>query len=143
MAKLNTNVHVVEIDGEGRQGTFGPKDRLPDWAVAAISNPDVWEEPPAGGVARPPAAGSVSDAETRATAAEQRAEDAEAELGKLRQQLAAAQGGSSEVAEPPRGGPGSGVDAWRKFLTDQGVGDLPADASREDLIALWDHRRRG
>lgn len=43
--------------------------------------------------------------------------------------------------EPPRGGAGSGADAWRTFLTGQGVEDLPDNASREDLVALWDARK--
>jgi hypothetical protein len=145
MARLNTNVHVVGLDEDGnptgQQATFGPDDQLPDWAVTSISNPDVWAERPRGRVARPPAAGSSSDADTRAAEAEKRAVAAEAELQQLRQQLAAAQGAGNEVVEPPRGGPGSGVDAWRKFLTHQGVEDLPADASREDLVALWDARK--
>jgi hypothetical protein len=41
----------------------------------------------------------------------------------------------------PAAVPAAGVDAWRKFLTHQGVEDLPADASREDLVALWDARK--
>jgi hypothetical protein len=145
MAKLNTNVHVVELDEDGnptgQQATFGPDDELPDWAVASISNPDVWAERPRHGVARPPATGSAPSAGQRVAEAEKRAADAEAELEQLRQQLAAAQGGSNDVSEPPRGGPGSGVEAWRNFLTEQGVEDLPADATGKDLMALWDARK--
>lgn len=44
--KLKTYVHVVESGGEGRSAVFGPDDRVPEWAAAAISNPDVWEVPP-------------------------------------------------------------------------------------------------
>lgn len=51
MARLNTHVHVVELDEKGntvRSGVFGPDDEVPDWAVAAITNPDVWaDDPPA------------------------------------------------------------------------------------------------
>ncbi len=57
------------------------------------------------------------------------ASDAEGEAGRV------------EVQEPPRGGAGSGADAWREFLTGQGVTDLPEDASREDLVAIWDARK--
>lgn len=49
MKKLNTFVHVVEINKDGshgRAGMFGPTDGLPEWAVTAISNPDVWDEAP-------------------------------------------------------------------------------------------------
>lgn len=38
------------------------------------------------------------------------------------------------VEAPPRSGRGSGIDAWRKYVEDNGV-DMPTDASREDLIA--------
>lgn len=56
-------------------------------------------------------------------------------------QDASASAGTVEAAqEPPRGGPGSGEKAWRAFLTGQGV-EVPDEASREDLIALWDKRR--
>lgn len=44
--KLNTFVHVDEGHEEGRRGRtawFGPDDELPDWAVKAIANPDVWD----------------------------------------------------------------------------------------------------
>jgi hypothetical protein len=48
MGKLNTYVHVVEVDDDGMQtgkaGTFGPADELPDWAAKAITNPDVWAD---------------------------------------------------------------------------------------------------
>ena len=46
--KLNTFVHVVEMDDNGNQTgrsqTFGPDDTVPGWARKAISNPDVWAE---------------------------------------------------------------------------------------------------
>lgn len=51
MAKLKLFVHVVEKDENGqpagRSAMFGPEDELPDWAIASISNPDVWAVPPA------------------------------------------------------------------------------------------------
>ena len=43
---LTTYVHAVERldDGSyGRQGMFGPGDDVPDWARAAITNPNVWD----------------------------------------------------------------------------------------------------
>ncbi len=42
MAKLATNVTVH--DENGAPVTFGPGDDLPDWAVEAITNPDVWAD---------------------------------------------------------------------------------------------------
>ena len=73
MAKLNTFVHVVELDSEGRQtgraAVFGPDDDLPGWAVKAITTPDVWDgdapagadEPDSGG--EPPRSGKGSSTE--------------------------------------------------------------------------------
>lgn len=44
--------------------------------------------------------------------------------------------GDTEV-EPPRGGDGSGIDAWRAYATAKGL-EVPDDAKREDIIALVD-----
>lgn len=44
MAKLNTYVHVHDVDGVSH--AFGPDDTLPEWAADLITNPDVWEEAP-------------------------------------------------------------------------------------------------
>lgn len=50
MRTLNTYVHVVAVDeaGNNRSQVFGPDDQVPDWAIEAITNPDVWvdEAPP-------------------------------------------------------------------------------------------------
>ncbi|MEV5911068.1 hypothetical protein AB0M00_19470 [Streptomyces chartreusis] len=43
-----------------------------------------------------------------------------------------AQGSASEA--PPRTGRGSGVEAWRQYAAQNDL-DVPADASREDVIA--------
>lgn len=50
--RLNTYVHAVEYDDKGqrtgREQTFGPDDDMSakdnEWALASISNPDVWAE---------------------------------------------------------------------------------------------------
>ncbi|WP_114719170.1 hypothetical protein [Rhodococcus sp. AG1013] len=39
--------------------------------------------------------------------------------------------------EPPRAGKGSGLAQWRDFLDRKGV-EYSDDASRDDLIAVWD-----
>jgi hypothetical protein len=39
--------------------------------------------------------------------------------------------------EPPRGGDGSGIDAWRAYAIAKGL-EVPEDAKREDIIALVD-----
>ncbi len=47
-----------------------------------------------------------------------------------------------QVQEPPRSGKGSGVTAWREFAARPDVNlDVPADASREEIIAAWDASR--
>lgn len=46
MRRLTTYVHVAERDEQGNPGRsqiFGPGDKVPDWARAAITNPDVWD----------------------------------------------------------------------------------------------------
>ncbi|MGW4578275.1 hypothetical protein ACWELP_06235 [Rhodococcus aetherivorans] len=40
---------------------------------------------------------------------------------------------------PPRSGRGSGLTAWQAFLDSKRI-DYPADASRDDLIDLWETR---
>jgi hypothetical protein len=52
--KLSTFVHVVDGD---RSAVFGPDDTVPEWAVEAITNPDVWAEPPTGAAQQPSTAG--------------------------------------------------------------------------------------
>jgi hypothetical protein len=49
--RLNTSVHAVELDANGaltgREAVFGPDSDINapenEWALAAITNPDVWE----------------------------------------------------------------------------------------------------
>jgi hypothetical protein len=43
------------------------------------------------------------------------------------------------VKEPPRGGPGSSADAWRKFLESKDF-EVPEGASAKDMQAAWDGR---
>ncbi|MEV0759529.1 hypothetical protein [Nocardia sp. NPDC050435] len=45
MPQLNTYVHVQDHTGENHE--FGPGSEIPAWAASAITNPDVWEIPPA------------------------------------------------------------------------------------------------
>lgn len=44
MARLNVHVHVRKDDGTHE--VFGPDDEVPAWAVAQITNPNVWDEAP-------------------------------------------------------------------------------------------------
>jgi hypothetical protein len=43
-------------------------------------------------------------------------------------------GGQAPAGEPPRGGAGSGRDAWAAYAAEKGV-TVPDDASRDDIIA--------
>ncbi|MEV4767794.1 hypothetical protein [Micromonospora humida] len=141
--RLSTYVHVVEMvtDDQGKQspgraGVFGPGDSLPDWAVAAISNPDVWDgDPPP----RPEPTTPTTPGESR----EQR-------RARLLAQLAELDGDESGTAEPgdagqgqgddgppPKGGPGSDAEAWRAYAAGKGI-EVPADAKRPAIIAALD-----
>lgn len=44
MASLKTHVAVAGPDNT--TVWFGPGDELPEWAVSAITNPDVWDQQP-------------------------------------------------------------------------------------------------
>lgn len=132
--RLNTFVHAVERPNgqtEARSATFGPGDALPDWALAAISNPDVWDG------AAPPLPKEPESASTTGP-------DAADELARLRARVAelehaAAPDGGTEPSTsiPPRGGPGSGAPEWREYARGRGV-DVADDASRDDVIAALD-----
>lgn len=125
--KLTAFVHAVEVDSEGkrtgREQVFGPDDDLStpknEWALAAITNKDVWAD------------GRVPEREAPAPAEDPEVARLKARIAELEQAQAAAQTGGSKV--PPRQGPGSGVDKWRAYATDQGV-EVAADAMREDVI---------
>ena len=43
----------------------------------------------------------------------------------------------ADTEAPPRTGKGSGVAAWREFLTARSI-EYPADAERDDLVAIWE-----
>lgn len=111
--RLNTFVHVVELDADGKAtgqaAVFGPDDDLPDWAVAAITNPDVWAEAP------------------------ELQQDSE---------LPPPGSGDPDVPPPPpspkappRGGAGSGRDAWVAYADASGVEVTDDLRTREDIIA--------
>lgn len=45
--------------------------------------------------------------------------------------------GDDPAGPPPKSGPGSGAPRWREYAARRGV-EVPADASREDVIAALD-----
>jgi len=131
--KLNTHVHAVETDATGartgREKVFGPDDDLNrpenEWALAAITNPDVWEgaKPPR---REPPKATATDNNEV----AQLKARIAELE----REKAAGGDGAGGNGPVPPRRGSGSSAQAWREYATSVGV-EVDPEASREDVIA--------
>lgn len=123
MGKLNTFVHVVEVDDQGaiQSGTFGPDDELPDWAAKAITNPDVWAE---GG----PSSG-VNELDVRARV--------DGPLVPAEPTKVTIEGAT---ARPPTSGAGSGRDAWAAYATEQGV-TVTDDMDRGAIIAAVDARQ--
>lgn len=62
----------------------------------------------------------------------------DSDLAKQAAEREAAQ--AAQIPEPPRGGAGSGVEAWREYATNTGV-EFDADATRDDIIAAVDLAR--
>lgn len=62
----------------------------------------------------------------------------DSELAKRAAEREAAE--AAKVPEPPRGGAGSGVDAWRDYATQTGV-EFDDDMSRDEIIAAVDLAR--
>lgn len=52
----------------------------------------------------------------------------------------AEQAKAEQIPEPPRGGAGSGVDAWRDYAVQTGV-EVDDDMNRDDIIAAVDLAR--
>lgn len=106
--KLATYVHVY--DDHGAVTVFGPNDDVPAWAQKKITNPDVWadsDDEPDSAPADPGNSGGIGDGEGA---------------------------GDSDGQVPPRGGAGSGAEAWRAYAAAKGV-EVAADAGRDDVIA--------
>lgn len=62
----------------------------------------------------------------------------DSEIAKRAAERAAAE--AAQIPEPPRGGAGSGVEAWRDYATQTGV-EVDDDMSRDDIIAAVDLAR--
>ncbi len=143
--RLKTYVHAVEVDSAGiptgRAGGFGPDDQVPDWAVVAITNPDVWESEgsreslPARPDAQHQAGGRQPAADAgQIMALRSRIAELEAHIATLE----AERGGDSKKTDtaqvPPMRGPGSSAAEWRAYAGKVGV-DVADDASRDDVVA--------
>lgn len=112
--RLSTYVHAVEVDSKGvptgRAENFGPNDTLPDWAVKAITNPDVWagDPPPK---ADPPPAVRPDDEVTRLRA----------RIAELEAANAADEPGKTDGAEKPSRS--ASRDDWAAYARTQGAPD--------------------
>lgn len=119
--RLNTYVHAAELDSAGRPtgraGNFGPNDALPDWALAVITNPDVW----AGD--KPPARQPVVAAEKP---------DPAEELERLRAWVA-----ELEKVQAPAGGepePGYGEMKLEELRAELKNRELPTSGNKDELV---------
>lgn len=124
--KLNTFVHVVARDDDGNEvhnATFGPDDKLPAWAVKAITNPDVWAE--------------GSNDEPEPVAEDNEELPAESAGGPPVISRREAQEIIGEPVRPPTSGAGSGRDAWAAYATSKNVA-VTDDMSRDDIVAAVD-----
>jgi hypothetical protein len=141
--KLNTYVHVAEVDSAGkptgRAATFGPADDMSAeenaWAVARIGNPDVWESEGSRASLPSPPEARIKDGEKPTSALLAEVTALRARVAELEAGRSTPAAGSSDV--PPRSGPGSGAMEWRAYAGKVGV-DVADDASREDVLAALD-----
>lgn len=88
---------------------FTPDHDVPAWAAKQITNPRSWEVAPKG-----------VKLDDEAGAPAYRADPTEPAKGD---------------EEPPLGGPGSGVAAWKAHAEGLGI-EVPDDAGRDDIVAL-------
>ena len=123
--KLNTYVHAVEVDAKGartgREAVFGPDSDMNapenEWALAAITNPDVWEGDVPARKDPPPATDEVAALKARIAELEAAQKPAE-----------------GKASVPPRSGAGSGADAWRAYAESLGA-EVSEGATRDQIIA--------
>ena len=125
MARLSGNVAVRHPDG-GEIRVFGPKDTVPEWAARQITNESAWSDGKAPYSDESPPGPTPDDLA-----------DVTRERDAALAELAAFKAGSGPSGVPPKGGPGSGKDAWVAYAAEHDV-EVPADATREDIVAALD-----
>lgn len=157
MARLNTTIHVY--DGADVI-VYGPGDEVLPQHREQITAPGVWEDEPgdeqqssttssesdAGQSGANDATGDAGDSGSDGddqsgddSAAEAQAGDGAGDSGSDGDDQSAA----PEIPIPPKGGAGSGKAAWadyaHKAIAARGLQiDIPADATRDDIIAALD-----
>jgi len=123
--KLRTYVHLAIPDADGKPTgmteSFGPGDTVPDWAVPLITNPKAWEVAP-----------TAATAPARQVRAESTATPGPAPTPP---DISRTDG----PKVPPRGGAGSGRDAWAAYAAAHGA-EINDAATREDIIAALDEQ---
>jgi hypothetical protein len=133
--KLNTFVHAVEVDSKGnrtgRDQVFGPDDDLStpenEWALAAITNKDVWAD------------GNIPEREAPEPVESDEVARLQARIAELEAAQAAGNSGAGSppvepVEVPPMRGPGSGAAEWRAYARSLEV-DVDDDASRDEVVS--------
>lgn len=111
MPRLSANVALRDPQTD-KVVVFGPDDDVPAWAAERIRNPKAW------------AADASAGPEVVVTA------PAKVPVG----ESAAGLPDNGQSAIPPKGGPGSGRDAWAAYAAVNGV-TVDEDAGRDDVIA--------
>lgn len=137
MARLNTTIHVY--DGADVI-VYGPGDEVLPQHREQITAPGVWEDEPEtneeSSAESTPATAETQPAQESAPEQPETPDESTAEAGEPDSSGDAA----VEIPVPPKGGAGSGKQAWNdyavKSLAARGLKiDIPDDASREDIVA--------
>lgn len=118
MDTLASYVHVIHPDGNVQE--LVPGQPVPDWAVPLVTNPKAWigGEVPESAAAPPPViAPPPPQTATLVVAAADTTADPVA------------------VKAPPRGGAGSGRDAWSAYAMVNGQSAAADLGTREEIIA--------
>lgn len=137
--RLAAFVHLH--DENGVVCSYGPDDTVPAWAAEQITNPAAWSGEDDETSAEPnpaappePASEPVPEAPTGEPADEQPQEATEtaADAGTPADEPA----GQVDDGPPPKGGPGSGRDAWAAYADRQGFEVEDGDGRDEIIAAL-------
>jgi hypothetical protein len=125
MARLAAYVYLTDPD-DGSTVGFGPDDEVPAWAVEQVSNPDAWAEPPAG-----------IEQDAGEITAEPGPEPASVVVDPVSDDATPNEGGPAAapaaVEPPPKGGPGSGREAWAAYAVALGF-EVDDEMTRDDII---------
>lgn len=105
--------HVIVADENGIPRHFGPGDKVPKWALKLIDNPKAW--------------GTGDHAES------ERIADILADSGVAPDDVPAAVETVTAFAAPAKTGPGSSLEAWQAYATENGF-EFDDDVTRSEII---------